>query len=45
LPQDDPRRRQPNIELAVKELGWEPKTRLKDGLGATIDYFRERLGI
>jgi UDP-glucuronate decarboxylase len=45
LPQDDPRQRQPNIELAKKELGWEPKTRLKDGLKATIDYFRERLGI
>jgi len=45
LPQDDPRRRQPNIELAGKELRWEPKTKLKDGLKTTIDYFRERLGI
>ena len=45
LPQDDPRQRQPNVELAKKELGWEPKTELNDGLKATIDYFRERLGI
>ncbi len=40
LPQDDPRQRQPIIELAKKELGWEPVTDLEEGLRATIEYFR-----
>ena len=40
LPQDDPTRRQPNIALAKKMLGWEPKVPLHDGLAKTIEYFR-----
>ena len=40
LPQDDPRQRQPDITLARKELGWEPKVSLEDGLKETIAYFR-----
>lgn len=44
LPQDDPKQRQPNIELAKKLLdGWEPKVSLEDGLKETIDYFRNIL--
>lgn len=39
LPADDPTQRQPNIELARKELDWEPKIQLKEGLIKTIDYF------
>ena len=40
LPEDDPTQRQPNIELAIKELnGWEPKTPLMEGLIKTIEYF------
>jgi UDP-glucuronate decarboxylase len=39
LPSDDPRQRQPNIELAKKTLGWEPSVQLEDGLKATIKYF------
>ncbi len=39
LPSDDPRQRQPDIRLAKKELGWEPKTQLQDGLKHTIKYF------
>ena len=39
LPQDDPTRRRPVIDLAKKELGWEPKTPLDDGLQKTIQYF------
>ena len=42
LPEDDPKQRQPNIELAKKELKWEPKIQLDEGLKKTIDYF-ERL--
>ncbi|MEA2014709.1 MAG: UDP-glucuronic acid decarboxylase family protein [Thermodesulfobacteriota bacterium] len=41
LPQDDPRRRQPDITLATEKLGWEPKTDLEDGLRKTIQYLRE----
>jgi len=40
LPQDDPVRRQPDITLAKRELGWEPKVPLRDGLQKTIDWFR-----
>jgi len=43
LPQDDPLQRQPVIDLARHELGWEPKVRLEEGLEPTIAYFRERL--
>jgi len=42
LPEDDPKRRKPNIELAKKELKWEPKIELDEGLKKTINYF-ERL--
>jgi UDP-glucuronate decarboxylase len=39
LPQDDPMQRQPIIDLAKKELDWEPKVNLRTGLGKTIEYF------
>jgi len=41
LPQDDPLQRKPDIELAKKELGWQPGVGLADGLWHTIDYFKE----
>ncbi len=40
LPADDPTQRQPDITLAKKELGWEPKIMLDEGLVKTIDYFK-----
>jgi len=40
LPPDDPRQRRPDISLAKKELGWEPRVALDDGLKETIAYFR-----
>ncbi len=40
LPSDDPKQRQPNIDLAKAKLGWEPKVSLEDGLKETISYFR-----
>ena len=43
LPQDDPLQRQPDIALARKHLGWEPKIPLKDGLKRTIAYFEDLL--
>ena len=39
LPQDDPTQRQPDISLARRELGWEPKTQLREGLVQTIAFF------
>jgi UDP-glucuronate decarboxylase len=43
LPQDDPVRRCPDITLAKKRLGWQPKTNLEDGLKKTIEYFKRIL--
>jgi UDP-glucuronate decarboxylase len=40
---DDPKQRQPNIELAKMTLNWEPKVGLDDGLMETIRYFRKVL--
>ncbi|MBB6328033.1 UDP-glucuronate decarboxylase [Algoriphagus iocasae] len=39
LPQDDPLQRKPVIDLAKKELNWEPKVALREGLVKTIEYF------
>ncbi|MFA4855161.1 MAG: UDP-glucuronic acid decarboxylase family protein [archaeon] len=43
LPQDDPERRKPDISLAKKELGWEPKVSLEEGLCKTVEFFKARL--
>ena len=40
LPGDDPKMRRPDITLAKKTLGWEPKVNLFDGLQKTIEYFK-----
>lgn len=37
---DDPKIRQPNITLAKKLLGWEPKVGPEEGLGSTIEWFK-----
>jgi UDP-glucuronate decarboxylase len=42
-PEDDPKRRQPDIALARRELDWEPKVAVEEGLEKTIHYFRELL--
>ncbi len=39
LPDNDPARRKPDIQLAKKELGWKPTVSLETGLKNTIDYF------
>ncbi|MBB4084684.1 UDP-glucuronic acid decarboxylase family protein [Sphingomonas carotinifaciens] len=44
LPQDDPRRRRPNIDRAKALLGWEPRVPLADGLAKTCAWFAEELG-
>jgi dTDP-glucose 4,6-dehydratase len=40
LPEDDPKRRRPDITLATKILNWEPKVSLKEGLIKSITYFK-----
>jgi dTDP-glucose 4,6-dehydratase len=42
LPVDDPKVRQPDITLARKVLGWEPKVLLAEGLKRTVEYFAQR---
>ena len=45
LPQDDPKRRLPDISLAKEILAWQPKCDWVEGLKKTIDYFKEKLKI
>jgi len=40
LPEDDPKRRRPNISRAKRLLNWQPRVRLEQGLKQTIDWFR-----
>jgi UDP-glucuronate decarboxylase len=40
LPQDDPLKRKPDIELAREKLNWEPRKQLDEGLKETIHYFK-----
>jgi len=45
LPEDDPKQRLPHIERARKQLGWEPKVPLEEGIQKTIEYFKRRLKV
>lgn len=42
LPEDDPKQRRPDITKAKKLFGWEPKVGLEEGLGYTLEYFRQQ---
>jgi UDP-glucuronate decarboxylase len=43
LPSDDPKMRRPDISVAKRELGWEPKVSLDEGLDNIIEYFRGKV--
>lgn len=43
LPQDDPKQRRPDIQLAKSALNWQPKISLDEGLDKTISYFKKLL--
>jgi len=45
MPEDDPRQRRPDIGLARRLLGWEPKVSLEEGLPPTLDWFRHSLAL
>ena len=45
LPPDDPKTRRPDTTLARRELGWEPKVPVEEGLLRTRDYFYDALGV
>jgi UDP-glucuronate decarboxylase len=40
LPSDDPTRRRPDISLAKEKLEWHPTINLEEGIGRTINYFK-----
>ena len=42
LPEDDPRRRCPDISRAREVLGWEPRTPAREGLQKTLSWFAQR---
>lgn len=44
LPEDDPRRRRPDISRARALLGWAPRVGLEEGLARTISWFKKRVG-
>lgn len=44
LPEDDPKVRQPDISLAKRLFGWEPKVPRNEGLVHTLEYFKTELG-
>ena len=41
LPEDDPKKRRPDITKARELLQWEPKVTLEEGIKKTIEYFRQ----
>ncbi|HEV2421540.1 MAG TPA: UDP-glucuronic acid decarboxylase family protein [Candidatus Acidoferrales bacterium] len=43
LPQDDPKRRRPDIAKARRLLKWEPKVGLEEGLQRTLEYFQAKV--
>ena len=45
LPIDDPKQRRPDISRAKRELAWEPRVSLEEGLRRTVPYFRSVVGV
>jgi dTDP-glucose 4,6-dehydratase len=43
LPEDDPKRRCPEITRAKEVLGWEPRVPAREGLQRTLEWFAARL--
>lgn len=45
LPEDDPKKRLPDISKAQRELGWEPKVNPDEGLKRTVEWFKKDMGV
>jgi nucleoside-diphosphate-sugar epimerase len=45
LPEDDPKRRNPDITRARSVLGWEPKVNLEEGIKKTADWMAKSLAL
>ncbi len=45
LPEDDPKKRRPNISLAQEKLRWKPTISLDEGLVKTVAYFRGLISV
>lgn len=45
LPEDDPTKRRPAIELAKTKLNWQPTVTINEGLDRTIEYFKRRFDL
>ncbi len=45
LPQDDPKRRQPDISLIGRLVGWKPEVSLEEGLKKTVEWFKKKVGL
>jgi len=43
LPEDDPKRRCPDISTAKRVLNWQPEVILEDGISKTIEYFKKKV--
>jgi dTDP-glucose 4,6-dehydratase len=43
LPEDDPKLRRPDLTVAREQLGWEPSTRMRDGLSRTVRWIEQEL--
>lgn len=43
LPGDDPTQRRPDITVAKRELDWEPKVDIREGIAKTIKYFAKKI--
>ena len=43
LPEDDPKKRKPDIKKAKEILNWQPQVSLEEGLKKTIEYFKEKI--
>ena len=45
LPENDPKQRNPDLELAKNSINWDPKINLDKGLIKTIKYFEDLISI
>ena len=43
LPQDDPKKRKPDISLAQTKLNWQPRVTVEEGLSKIIDHYRQEI--